>query len=147
VSGWTSTRYTDNCSTVCPRKHSAWRSSRVSYGIQRLRLLSVCHPAFAPPPWDPPLGVAEGTVRWTRSTPSGSARGRPVGVIEDTEGPDQKGTLHAWLAARAHIVPPPTMRDSNGDSKALSPTVVGQRPLMREHAQNRRCGHLCWLLS
>jgi hypothetical protein len=86
------------------------------------------------------------TVRWTRSTPSGSARGRPVGVIEDTEGPDQKGTLHAWLAARAHIVPPSTMRDSNGDSNALSPTVGRQRPLMREHAKNRRCGHLCWLL-
>jgi hypothetical protein len=44
VSGWTSTRYTDNCSTVCPHKHSAWRSSPVSYGIQRLWLLSVCHP-------------------------------------------------------------------------------------------------------
>ena len=55
-------------------------------------------------------------------------------------------TLHAWLAARAHIVPPSTMRDSNGDSNALSPTVGRQRPLMREHAKNRRCGHLCWLL-
>jgi hypothetical protein len=31
VSGWTSTRYTDNCSTVCHQKHSAWRSSPVSY--------------------------------------------------------------------------------------------------------------------
>jgi hypothetical protein len=91
------------------------------------------------------FGVAE-NGEWTRSTPSGSGRGRPVGVIEDTEGPDQKVTLQAWLAARAHLVPPPTMRDSNGDSNALSPTVVGQRPLRREHAQNRRCGRLCWLL-
>jgi hypothetical protein len=38
------------------------------------------------------------------------------------------------------------MRDSNGDSNAPSPTVVRQRPLTREHAQNRHCGHRCWLL-
>ena len=36
--------------------------------------------------------------------------------------------------------------DSNGDSNAPSPKVVRQRPLTREHAQNRRCGHHCWLL-
>jgi hypothetical protein len=29
VSGWTSTRYTDNFSTVCPQKHSARLSSPV----------------------------------------------------------------------------------------------------------------------
>ena len=38
------------------------------------------------------------------------------------------------------------MRDSNGDSNAPSPTVVRQRPLTREHGQNRHCGHRCWLL-
>jgi hypothetical protein len=34
------------------------------------------------------------------------------------------------------------MGDSNGDSNALSPTVVRQRPLTREHARNRRCATL-----
>ena len=42
----------------------------------------------------------------------------------------------------------PTRKESrsHADSNALSPTVVPQRPLRRECAQNRRCGHLCWLL-
>jgi hypothetical protein len=115
VSGWTSTRYTDNFSTVCLQKHSARRSSPVSYQIQRLCLLSVCHPTFAQPLGSTSLASPR-TVRWTHSTPSGSGRGRPVGVIDDTEGPDQKVTLRAWLAARAHLVLPPTIRDSNGDS-------------------------------
>jgi hypothetical protein len=37
-------------------------------------------------------------------------------------------------------------RDRNADSNAPCPTVVRQRSLTREHAQNRRCGHRCWLL-
>ena len=65
--------------------------------------------------------------------------GQPNRTVASNKRPCTRST-RAPHSSRVH------MRDSNDDSNALSPTVVRQPPLTREHAQNRRCGRLCWLL-
>jgi hypothetical protein len=59
-----------------------------------------------------PAAHSQGVVR-TRAAPvwMGTRPGRPRGVIERHRGPDQKVTLQAWLAGRAHLMATSHQRD------------------------------------